>query len=172
MAAPTTEIAVGSNYSFTPSAEDPENAQLSFSIINKPDWASFDEDDGRLSGSPGNNDVDSYTDIRISVFDGENSVQLPAFNIDVLGTATATLSLSWLPPTSNADGTTLTDLDGYRIYYGVQSGDYPNEVEIGAGITSHVIDGLVPGTYYLVMTAVDGSGNESQPTGEASATLQ
>ena len=30
----------------------------------------------------------------------------------------AEVTLSWDPPTTNADGTPLTDLAGYKVYYG------------------------------------------------------
>lgn len=69
-------------YHFTPVAFDAENDALTFSITNLPDWANFDTHNGRLSGTPSN--IGDYSDILISVSDGEHSVNLPAFSIEVL----------------------------------------------------------------------------------------
>ena len=43
---------------------------------------------------------------------------MPNFNITVHQIAEGSATLSWMPPTENADGSALTDLAGYRIYYG------------------------------------------------------
>ncbi len=166
---PAGQITAGTAYSFTPTASDPDGGSLSFTVSGLPSWASFNNTTGRLSGSPSVNDVGSYGDIVITVSDGQDSTSLPAFSIQVVGTATASLTASWQPPTSNADGSTLTDLAGYKLYYGTQSGVYPNVVDIdNAGITTYVVDGLSPGTYYFTITAVDNAGNESAFASEAS----
>ena len=39
-------------------------------------------------------------------------------------TRAAQFELTWDPPTTNTDGTTLADLAGYKIYYGQSSGNY------------------------------------------------
>jgi len=39
------------------------------------------------------------------------------------------------------------------------------------GIASYVIDSLLPGTYYFVVTATDTSGNESVYSNEASKSI-
>jgi hypothetical protein len=75
-----------------------------------------------------------------------------------LGSAT----LSWAPPTQNADGSPLTDLAGYKIYYGTSAGNYPNQVTINnPGITTYVIDNLQPNTWFFVMTSFNSSNMES-----------
>ena len=71
-------------YSFTPTANDPNGDLLTFSIENKPDWASFDSQTGTLSGTPGTADVGSFSNIVISVSDGTESTSLQAFTIDVI----------------------------------------------------------------------------------------
>ncbi len=50
-------------------------------------------------------------------------------NASILSAGDATLS--WDPPTTNADGTPLTDLAGYRIYYGTSSGSYSQNIDAG-----------------------------------------
>ena len=79
--------------------------------------------------------------------------------------------LSWDPPTTNADGSPLTDLDGYRIYYGTSSGAYVTTLDVGNVITS-TITNLTDGTiYYFAVTAYDLSGNESDFSNEVSKNI-
>ena len=63
-------------------------------------------------------------------------------------------TLTWVAPTTNADGTPLTDLAGYKIYYGTSSGVYSVIIDVG-NITTYKIDNLSPGTYYFSVTAYD-----------------
>ena len=72
------------------------------------------------------------------------------------------LALSWVPPTLNEDASLLNDLAGYRIYYGTASGNYSQMIEVQDFLaTGYTFSGLSPGTYYLVVTTYDTSGNES-----------
>jgi hypothetical protein len=73
----------------------------------------------------------------------------------------ADVGLTWIAPTENVDGTPLTDLAGYRIHYGESSGNYTSTAELwDPAATKHTLR-LSSGSYYLVMTAVDGETNES-----------
>src|SRR3989304_692130 len=68
--------------------------------------------------------------------------------------------LSWDPPTTNADGTTLTDLAGYKVYYGTASGNYSTVIDV-ANVTSYTVTNLTSNaTYYFATTAYDASANE------------
>src|SRR3989344_8270826 len=78
--------------------------------------------------------------------------------------------LSWDPPTTNTDGSWLTDLGGYRLYYGTASGNYGSVIDAGNVIT-HTVTGLSGGTYYFAVTAYDTSGNESGFSNEVSKTF-
>ena len=84
------------------------------------------------------------------------------------------VTLSWTAPTQNTDGTPLTDLDGYKIYYGLTSGGpFPSEVDVtDETVTTYVLDGLSTGTYFFVATAYNTAGIESDYSGEATKTLQ
>jgi hypothetical protein len=85
-----------------------------------------------------------------------------------MGSAT----LTWLPPTENADGSVLTDLAGYRIYYGRGTDALDQVVTVdNPGLTSYVIDNLSPATWYFSMTSVNSSGVESQRSEAASKTV-
>jgi hypothetical protein len=71
------------------------------------------------------------------------------------------VTLGWQAPTENVDGSSLTDLAGYRIYYGEFSRAYTDEVPVGnAGSTEYAVT-LPSGSYYFAMTAMDAEGNES-----------
>ena len=81
------------------------------------------------------------------------------------------LMLTWDPPTSNEDGSPLTDLAGYKLYYGTSSGVYGTNLDIGNGITykmSNLEDGII---YYFAVTAYDTGGNESNFSNEVSKTI-
>ncbi len=80
------------------------------------------------------------------------------------------VTLSWDPPTTNADGTPLTDLAGYKVYYGNASGNYTSNLDVG-NVTTYTVTGLQPGTYYFAVTAYDTSGNESDFSNEVSTTI-
>ena len=100
----------------------------------------------------------------ISVSDGIASKALPTFTIKVVqATSTASsVTLSWVPPTLNVDGTTLTNLAGFEIYYGDVSGQYAYSVSVGSpSITSAVIENLVLATWYFAIKAVTSSGTRS-----------
>ncbi len=80
--------------------------------------------------------------------------------------------LSWSEPTINEDGSSLTDLSGYKVYYGTSSGSYSGiystSVDVG-NVTSSLIAGLTPGTtYYFAVKAYDTSGNKSVYSEEVS----
>jgi hypothetical protein len=83
------------------------------------------------------------------------------------------VTLSWQPPTENADGSPLTDLSGYNIYVGTVPSNYDyREVRLdNPGLTAYVIDNLEPGTYYFAATAFNASGVESAFSGEVVRTV-
>ena len=165
-------VTIGDSYSFTPSASDPDGDPLTFSIDNRPGWASFNSNTGALSGTPTLGDVGSFANIRISVSDGQASASLPGFRIDVSQVALGSVTLSWTAPTQNEDGSALTNLAGYKNYYGRSSGSYSNEVRIdNPGITSFDVDNLSPDTYFFAATAFNSAGAESRLSGEAIMTV-
>ncbi|MEL7535612.1 MAG: putative Ig domain-containing protein [Pseudomonadota bacterium] len=159
---PPAEAMVDQPYSFQPTASDADDDPLTFSIANRPGWLQFDATTGGLSGTPSAGDVGTYDNIVITVTDGTDSVDLPAFSITVVQSATGSITLSWSAPTENSDGTPLNDLAGYKIYYGTQSGNYTTTIDVNdAGLTAYVIEELVAGTYYIVATSVNSAGVES-----------
>lgn len=169
---PATVAVVGVNWSFTPTASDPDGDVLTFSIVNAPDWAVFEPSTGQLSGAPRLGDSAVYEDIMITVSDGALIASLPAFDINVTQVANGSTTLTWTAPTLNSDGTPLTDLASYRIYYGFSEGNYPNEINVNnPGVTTYVVENLPPATYFFVTTSVNTSGVESAFSNVASTSV-
>jgi hypothetical protein len=170
---PTTSVTVGQSYSFQPTASDPDGDALSYSIANKPDWAAFNGSTGRLSGSPTSGDVGTYSGITITVSDGTASSALPAFSITVADAQTGSATLSWSAPTLNEDGSPLTNLKGYRIYYGTSSTNLGNVLEVPTpGTTTAVVENLSPATWYFALKAYNTSNVESGFSNVASKTIR
>lgn len=165
-------VTVGQAYAFEPNADDPDGDDLTFSIDNAPSWADFDEQTGGLSGTPQAGDVGTYSNIEISVSDGDTTASLQAFSITVNAIALGSATLSWVPPTQNTDGSALNDLDAYTVHWGRQSGSYSSSVELDAGLTRYVVDNLGAGTWYFATRACNSSGTCSNFSNEASKTIQ
>jgi hypothetical protein len=170
---PPTTVMNGTAYSFQPTASDPDGNSLTFSVANAPSWATFSTSTGRLQGTPTAAHVGNFNNIVITVSDGRATASLPAFNITVLAVANGSATLSWTPPTRNTDGSTLTNLAGYRIHWGAAAGSYTNTRTVNnPGLTSYVVDGLAPGTYFFAVTALNSAGAESALSNSGSKTIR
>lgn len=90
--APGTSVVESTAYSFTPTASDPDSGDtLTFGIVNKPTWATFDTATGTLSGTPACVDVGDNPAIGISVSDAAGaSASLPDFTLTVTASSTCT----------------------------------------------------------------------------------
>ena len=169
---PPPTIVAGEFYEFVPEAADADGDTLAFSIARKPGWANFNKSTGRLSGTPQDADVGNFTNIEITVSDGQASRTLAAFNITVDAIALGAATLSWNPPTQNVDGSSLTDLSGYRIYYGRDPNILGRTVAItNPGLTRYVVENLQPGVWHFVMTSVNSQGVESRRTDPVSKSI-
>jgi hypothetical protein len=169
---PPTAAKVNQAYLFQPVATDPDGDKLAFTITNKPAWATFDAATGRLSGTPSSSYAGTFADIRIAVSDGAVTSSLSAFTINVAGTDLGSATLRWQPPTSNTDGSPLTNLAGYIIRYGTDLGSLATEVRVAnPGLTTYVISDLAAATWYFQVSAYNSSGVESTPSATASKTI-
>lgn len=158
---PATSATAGETYRFLPAATDPDGDSLTFSIDNKPDWATFDASTGLLTGDPGAADVGTYAAIRITVSDGAATTALDPFDVTVEAIGTSQVTLSWTAPTQNADGSPLTNLAGYNIYYGQSPNNLSFVRRVGVGMTSVVIENLTAGIWYFSMTSINSANAES-----------
>lgn len=172
---PSGTATVGVAYSFQPTASDSNGDTLGYTIQNKPSWAAFSTTTGRLSGTP--TAAATHGSIVISVSDGKATTSLPSFSITVAAPAPAptvrAATLSWTAPTQNTDGSTLTNLAGYRIYYGTSSTALTQMVQVSsAGITTYVLENLSPSTYYFSVRAYNSAGAESVSSNVVSKSVQ
>jgi hypothetical protein len=161
-------VNASSPYSFAPTAADADGDTLAFSIQNKPAWATFNTSTGRLSGTPAPADVGTYSNITISVSDGKTSTSLSAFAIAVVTVSNGRATLSWTAPTENEDGSTLSNLAGYRIVYGTSASALTNTIQItNPSVTTYVVENLAPATWYFAVKAVNSIGAESNDSNVA-----
>jgi len=85
------------------------------------------------------------------------------------------IKLSWVAPTQREDNTgiSLSEIAGFKVYYGTVQGLYPGSVIINDGsavgytFTSLAMDN----TYYFVITTLDTEGRESQHSPEVKTTI-
>ncbi len=96
---PPTTVQATQPYLFQPTASSPSGATLTFSITNKPAWATFSTTSGQLSGTPAASAIGAYSSIIVAVSDGTTTVSLPAFTITVQP-APPPPTISGAPPTT------------------------------------------------------------------------
>jgi hypothetical protein len=168
---PVTQLTATKPWSFQPTATDPHSEPLTFSIANKPSWATFEAATGKLSGTPGASYVGIYSNVVVAVTDGTTKVALPTFALVVQVAPVEAVRVSWTPPTTNTDGTLLTNLAGYRIYYGTSPTALGVVLEIpNASLNAYMVENLTPGTWYFAVTAYTSTGRESVHSNVASKT--
>jgi hypothetical protein len=80
------------------------------------------------------------------------------------------ITLSWTAPTTNTDGSSLTDLTGYNLHYGSSSGVYGSSINIG-NVTSYTLNNLQAGNYYFALTAYNSLGVNSADSNEVVKTV-
>jgi putative Ig domain-containing protein len=174
-AAVTEDATVGATFDFQPVARDPDGDALRFSAANLPTWASLDPSSGRISGTPGVNDVGVYESISITVADATHQVATSPFSITViqaLEAGTGVASLQWAVPGSKVNGSPLDDLAGYRILYGRDSSDLDQSVLItDPTMTSYQFSTLPSGIWYFAVVAVNAGGLEGPATTVASKSI-
>ena len=76
--------------------------------------------------------------------------------------------LSWVAPAEREDNTplSLAEIAGYRIYYGLTTGDYQYDIEVSDASSTEINVSLPAATYYAVMTTIDADGRESMFSNE------
>ena len=169
---PGTSVLAGQSYSFQPAATDANGDNLSFTATNVPSWASFSSSNGRVTGTPSAGDVGTYSGITIKVSDGKATTSLEPFTITVAAVGAGSATLSWTPPTQNSDGTTLTNLAGYKILYGPDADALDQSIEVeNSSVNTYVVDNLTAGTWYFAVVAVNASGLASSPSNTAAKTI-
>lgn len=91
--------------------------------------------------------------------------------------------LTWDAPTQNEDGTPLSDLQAYRVGYGLSPGLYSDTASVdvsemscngsGAAQTcTFMVENLGVGSWYFAVQAVDADGNVSAYSNEVVKTVE
>ena len=82
------------------------------------------------------------------------------------------LTLSWSAPTENTNGSALTNLAGYIIYYGTSASAMTQTIDINTvGIQTYVVDNLSAGSWYFQIVAVNSAGEQSGPSATVNASI-
>jgi hypothetical protein len=159
---PASSAVVGTTYTFSPTVTASTGSKLTYSVQNKPVWASFDTTSGALSGAPDASNVGTYANIVISATDGSANASLAAFSITVTDITSGTATVSWAIPATNNDGTPLTNLSGFRIYYGTAPDSMTKVAQIAnPSVSTYAVTNLSPATWYFGVKAYTSAGVES-----------
>lgn len=109
---------------------------------------------------------------------GRLSILLVLFQLAACGSGTETggqaTILSWVAPSEREDGIpiALSEIAGYRIYYGSSSGEYPHRYDIAdSSAVQTKLKNLPLGNYVFVMTTLDTDGRESAYSEEVSVSI-
>jgi hypothetical protein len=103
---------------------------------------------------------------------GTGGTASQSVTVTVTTAATGTATLSWAAPTANTDGTPVTTLSGYHIYYGSSAGTLTQSVAVSGGtVTTYEITGLAPGTWYFAVAADAAGGVQSARSNLGSKTI-
>jgi len=170
---PPKSVSVGQSYSFTPTVAS-SGGTVGFSIQNAPPWATFNASTGALTGTPPAADAGTDSNIVITATDGTASATLGPFSIEVAeaDSGAGSAQISWTPPTTATDGSTLSNLAGYEIFYGTSPSALTEMVDVpNIGVTTYTISGLTSGTWYFVVTSYTTDGTESEPSNVLSKTV-
>jgi len=186
---PPTSVDVERWYGFQSWATDTDGRAVSYSIKNKPSWATFDTTYGHLYGIPPTTAAGTYANIVISAGDGISQASLPAFSIVVVGEGGSTsggggtttppssggsgsATLSWQPPTTNTNGTAINNLAGYTVYYGTSTSNYTSVKVANPGLTSYTVSNLPAGSYSFAVVAYNSAGESSQDSKVVTKTIK
>jgi hypothetical protein len=167
---PTDGSSVNENtaINFSGTADDAEDGDLSNSIL----WVS--DIDGVI-GTGASIDVQLSVGTHVitaTVTDSDSATDEQVVSVTVSqmnGMATVT----WTPPTENTDNTPLTDLAGFKIYYGTDQSQLTQSIVIDDPAASSWEVSNLSGntTYYFAVTAFNSNGVESELSSIASKTF-
>lgn len=164
---PDVRVEQDAEYRFVPTLEYPGDVStIEFSIENKPDWASFSEQNGLLLGEPTNNDVGQIYHIVITASNGFSSDSLDPFDIEVINLNDPPILLEAVKLNGGSvliNAAINTDLNSY--FQDPDAGDSItfSVADLPAGLTlseQGVIAGTIAtsGKFTIVITATDTSG--------------
>ncbi len=174
---PPSTVAAGASYAFTPAVSGANGRALSFAIVQKPAWASFNGTTGRLSGTPTAANVGAYKSIEIMVNNGISVALLNTFAIQVTNGSTPvtppaadTVAISGTPATSVTAGSKYSfqpsarDSLGKSVSYSVQHAPSWASFSIASGLLSGTPSSTQTGSYSgIIISASDGTASSALP---------
>ncbi len=152
----TTQISAGQNVTLTWNASDADSCSASGG------WNGARATGGQEVIS----NLQSTTTFTLSC-SGDGGSVVEMVNVSVVGE----LTMSWQAPDENVDGSSLTPISAYRIYYGTSTRNYDDYVEVSGSATSHTLQ-LLQGDYFLAITAVNSLAEESGFSNEVRKSAQ
>jgi hypothetical protein len=85
-----------------------------------------------------------------------------AINVTQPPATSGSAILSWTAPTTNTNGSALTNLAGYHIYYGTSAAALSTTINVSnPGTTSYSVSNLPSGTWYFAVNAYTTGGVDS-----------
>jgi len=155
---PPLSISVGSMYYYNANTTGGSGNTVTFSIQNRPSWATLNPATGELRGTP--TTAGTYSNVIIGASDGQSYVTAKPFSIVVGGTGTSTTvaaTITWAAPTNNTDGSSFDNPAGFVIHYGTTASALSQSVTIGSyNARSYTLTGLTKGqTYYFSVAAIN-----------------
>jgi hypothetical protein len=122
-------------------------------------------------------DSNTVLTVRYDITAGNGSINMQAVALQNSSTTnppstTGNATLSWNAPTKNTNGTSLTDLTGFKVYWGKTKGSYTNSFRINNLLArNYTVSGLSSGTWYFTVTAINAAQTESSYSNVASKTI-
>jgi len=168
---PSRTVTAGQPYSFKPTVTDPSREGLSYSIVNRPAWATFNTATGALAGTPTTANVGSFSHILISVSADGTPVSLPAFAIQVQLTASNAPTISGTPGAAVAAGSNYSftpvagDPDGNALTFSILNAPSWASFSTRTGELSGTAPATVTASIFpnIVISVSDGTLSASLP---------
>lgn len=166
---PNAQAVVGQNYSFMPTASDPDGDAITFSVQNAPAWLSIDVNTGMLSGTPQTGDIGDAANITINVTDGVLANSLPAFSIEVRAANSPPMISGTADPQVTVGqnysfAPTSSDVDGDALVHSVQNLPGWLAFDAGTGTLAGTPQADDVGTHSQIMISVtDGTDSAMLP---------
>ena len=102
--------------------------------------------------------------LTVSSLDGTtHTIVITIYGMDEIAQPT-NIDITWVAPVEREDNApiSLSEIAGYKIYYGSAQSQYPNNITINDGsAVDYTFQSFAAGTYYFVVTTVDTEGRES-----------
>jgi hypothetical protein len=117
------------------------------------------------TASVASNPTSTVTTATTTPASGTNTSGTVAKTTTPVTTVNGVATLDWLPPTENSDGSALTNLAGYTVYYGTSPDNLAHSMKVtNPGLTAYAVTGLTSGTWYFAVTSYSADGVESSRT--------